>query len=406
MRVAPSVSEVVGNGLCIGCGLCEAVTGGRVAMAMTAAGSLRPQPSDGFTPDEEAQILSACPGVVAPARPLTETNLDPVWGAHSKMRYAWAANPEVRFEGATGGVLTALGMHLVESGKAAFVLHVAADPDQPMRSTWVMSESPCEVRARSGSRYGPTAPLAGLMTALERSQPFAIIAKPCDLGAVHALSKTDPRIDALCVARLVMVCGGQSRLRKSQRVLQEFGVSEEDLSLFRYRGYGNPGLTTVETQNGALFQKTYQELWEDETAWELETRCKLCPDALGEAADVAAADVWPGGGPTGEDAGFNGIITRSHAGDALVEAAVAAGHLALGDVITPEMFNDFQPHQVRKKHAVKARLEGMVDAGLSGIATEGLRLGALAVNLSKTETAQQKAGLARRVQDGRIRETP
>lgn len=406
MRVAGSVAEVVGNGLCIGCGLCEAVTGGRVAMAMTDAGSLRPQPSDGFTADEEAQIMSACPGVVAQARPLTEANLDPVWGAYSEMRYAWAAHPEVRFEAATGGVLTALGMHLVESGKAAFVLHVAADPDQPMRSTWVISESAAEVRAHAGSRYGPTAPLAGLNRALERGQPFAIIAKPCDLGAVHALSKTDPRIDKLCVARLVMVCGGQSRLRKSQRVLDEFNVAEQDVSLFRYRGHGNPGLTTVETHSGQRFEKTYQELWEDETAWELETRCKLCPDALGETADIAAADVWPGGGPTGEDAGFNGIITRSAAGDALVQAAAASGHVMLGETITPEMFNDFQPHQVRKKHAAKARLEGMVQAGLSGIATEGLRLDALAEQLSAEETEQQKAGLAKRVQDGRIRETP
>lgn len=391
-RAAASVAEVVSSGLCIGCGLCEAVTAGRVRMAMTDAGSLRPRPADGFSEQEERQILSACPGTTAQARALTDAYLDPIWGAHSDMRYAWAGNPDVRFEAATGGVLTALGMHLLDSGQAAFVLHVAADPDQPMRSTWVMSDTPEQVRARAGSRYGPTAPLAGLLVALERSQPFAIIAKPCDLGAVHALSRSDPRIDALCVARMAMVCGGQSRLRKSQRLLEEFNLSEQDVSLFRYRGHGNPGLTTVETKAGQRIQKTYQELWEDESAWELETRCKLCPDALGEAADLAAADVWPGGGPTGEDVGFNGIVIRSPAGQTLVQAAVSTGHLTLGDPISPDMFNDFQPHQLRKKYAIDARLEGLEEAGLPRIATDGLRLAALGDRLPSKERARQKHG--------------
>ncbi len=36
-----SIAEIVANDLCIGCGLCEAVTGGRVAMVMTPAGKAR-----------------------------------------------------------------------------------------------------------------------------------------------------------------------------------------------------------------------------------------------------------------------------------------------------------------------------------------------------------------------------
>lgn len=67
-RTATSIAEVVCNGLCIGCGLCEAVTGGRVRMTMTDFGSLRPTPADDFSPEEEAQLLSACPGVTVEDR--------------------------------------------------------------------------------------------------------------------------------------------------------------------------------------------------------------------------------------------------------------------------------------------------------------------------------------------------
>ena len=396
MTATRAIAEIVARDLCVGCGLCEALTGGRVKMVMTSAGSLRPSPADGFTPQEEATLVSACPGAVAEARVEDGFDSDPVWGAYRYMARAWASHPDVRHEGATGGVLTALGMHALRTGRVDFVLHVGADPARPMRSRWVISETPESVQANTTSRYGPTSPLAGMATALDQGQLFAIIAKPCDLGAVHSLSRTDPRIDELCTVRLALVCGGQSRLSKSLAVLDEFGLDEDELALFRYRGHGNPGPTVVETLDERRFVKTYLELWENEAGWEVETRCKFCPDALGEAADVAAADIWPGGAPTGEDEGFNGIIVRTEAGEDLVASAAAAGALVLGGPITPREFDDLQPHQVRKKEALAARYQGLADAGVAGIETRGLRIEELGRRINAERFASERAGARRR----------
>ena len=395
---ARSIAEILANDLCVGCGLCEALTGGRVKMVMTPAGSLRPSSTDAFTRREEAQLVAACPGAVAEARVDGGIDPDPVWGAHRWMARAWAGSPDTRHRGATGGVLTALGVNVLRTGRADFVLHVGADPDRPMRSRWILSEDPESVRANTSSRYGPTAPLSGLAAALERQRPFAIIAKPCDLGAVHSLSKTDPRVDELCVVRLALVCGGQSRLSKSQAALAEFGIEEDDVALFRYRGHGNPGPTVVETTAGERFTKTYLEMWEDESGWDVETRCKLCPDALGEAADIAAADVWPGGSPTGEDAGFNGIIVRTAVGEDIVASAVEAGDLVLGDPITPREFDGLQPHQVRKKEALAARYQGLADAGVAPIETRGLRIYELGRRLDAERFAHERSGARRRIE--------
>ena len=401
---ASSIAEVVASGLCIGCGLCETVTEQRVRMTTTAAGSLRPLPVDGFTAEEEAQLLAACPGTTASARSDLDIEPDEVWGRVSDMRFAWAGDPHVRFTAATGGVLTALGMHLLESEQAAFVLHVGADPDAPMRSRWVISETPAEVLANTGSWYGPTAPLAGLGPALDRGQPFAVIAKPCDLGALHAYSSIDERVDELVVARLTMVCGGQSRFGKSEDVIDALGVSESEVSLFRYRGYGNPGPTRVETHDGRSFELTYNEMWDDEAGWKTESRCTVCPDALGEAADIAAADAWPGGGPSGEDEGFNGIMVRSSAGAALLDSATKAGALVVGDPISFREYDDLQPHQVRKKVALSARYSGLASAGHPTITTSGLRIDELGARLSSDERAAEIDGTARRVAAGRYDE--
>ncbi len=395
-----TVAEVVRSDLCIGCGLCESLTEGRVVMAMTDEGSLRPTPLDGFTAAEEQAVLAACPGVVATSRDDGAPNHDLVWGAYRSIAMAWASADIVRHRSSTGGVLTALGQHVLRTGRVAFVLHVGPDPDRPTRSRWVMSETPDEVLANSGSRYGPTAPLAGLVAALDRDEPFALIAKPCDLGAVHRYATVDERVDRLCVARLAMVCGGQSRLTKTTALLDQFGLSEDDVETLRYRGNGNPGPTRINSTDGAVHEVSYLDMWAEESGWDLETRCKLCPDALGECADVAALDAWPGGAPVGEDAGFNAIVVRTAVGESIVDDASAANTLVVGDPLTPSVLNDFQPHQVRKKFALARRYEGVALSGAAPIETTGLRIKALGV-LFEGDPVAERDGARRRMERAR-----
>lgn len=406
-RHATSVAEVVAHGLCIGCGLCEAVSEGRVRMVLDeTVGAYRPDRVDAFTRDQEAVVLAACPGVVA--RPRTdgsEVAVDLHWGAHREIRLAWAGDPVVRFEAATGGVLTALGCHLLTSGRAAAVLHVGPVPGGGLRSRWVLSETPNQVRANCGSRYGPTTPLAGLAVALDRGQPFAVIAKPCDLGAVHALAGVDPRVDELCVARLSMVCGGQSRLSKTLGLLDDAGLEPDEVTLVRYRGHGNPGPTHIETRDGRVVERTYLEVWADESTWDLDSRCPLCPDALGEAADVVALDVWPGGKPMGEDEGFNGIVVRTAAGSELVASAAAAGDLVLGDPLDTVALDATQPHQVRKKQRLAVRYATLAAADEPVIDAAGLRLDELGAELDPTEAPSEAAGTKRRIAAGRWSES-
>jgi coenzyme F420 hydrogenase subunit beta len=396
VRTPQSIREVVESGLCIGCGLCESMAPDRWRMSFTPEGRLRPAPLSG---GNDSAILAACPGAVNEALPEPAPNEDAVWGKYHSITRAWAADADVRFRAATGGVLTALGAHLIASGKAEFVLHCAADPEAPMQSAWVISETPEAVIRAAGSRYGPSNTLAGLEKALARQKPFAVICKPCDAGAIRRLAGSDPRIDLLITAVLVMVCGGASDLGKSRAVLEEAGMDEEDLTLFRYRGYGNPGLTRVETRDGRAFEKSYHDMWADESGWRIQSRCKICPDAIGEAADLAAADIWPGGTPLGEDAGFNGVITRSARGQALMEEAVTAGALKQDLSYSPRDFDGFQPHQVRKKKNLAARLRGLERAGLPVYRHHGLRLAQLD---ARNETEEQ--GTLERARSGRFAE--
>src|ERR1700734_3080055 len=216
----------------------------------------------------------------------------------------------------------------------------------------------------------------------------------------------DSRVDRYLRYALTFVCGGASDLTKSEEVVGELGIRPGELSLFRYRGNGCPGPTRLETQDGRSFELTYQDMWEDEATWRIQPRCKICPDAIGESADLAASDVWPGGGPVGEDEGFNGVIVRTERGLELYQAALAAGAVVETQRIGFRDFDEFQPHQVRKKRAVWARLAGMRAAGCAVPETHNLRLTECARLNTLEENLAEERGARRGSQQGRLAEPP
>jgi coenzyme F420 hydrogenase subunit beta len=167
---------------------------------------------------------------------------------------------------------------------------------------------------------------------------------------------------------------------------------------------GNPGLTRVETRDGRVYTMTYNELWQDESKSMLQFRCKICADAIGELADIAASDFWPGGEPAGEDAGFNGLIARTAKGRALLEDAAQAGALVLLEEMDFRDLDLVQPHQVRKKQALAARLAAMRDIGAVTPSFKRLRLDAAAATTDAVTRHANYRGMCERLKDGDNRE--
>jgi coenzyme F420 hydrogenase subunit beta len=404
-----AVEEIVEGGLCIGCGLCQSLAGAdRVALIETTEGRERPVVRGELDRATLELINDVCPGVrvdaADPRRVPAGTPVDRIWGPAPRLVIGYAADPELRHVAASGGVLSALAEHLLNSRAVEFVVHVAPRCREPMRSGRHVSVNRAQLLRAAGSRYGPAAPLIDFSELLDRGRPFAFIGKPCDVTAIRALARIDPRVDAHLRYVLAMVCGGASELIKSRSVLTRFGVDEDQLRAFRYRGYGSPGATHLETVDGDVHELTYNEMWEDEGTWRLQSRCKICPDPLGEGADIVAADPWDDAVPIGEDEGFNAILVRTTAGLELFDAGVRAGVLTVAREIGFRDMDRFQPHQVRKKRAIWPRLIGMRAAGSPILRARGLRLRTLALGQSPFAFVREAYAAYRRVRAGRLGE--
>jgi coenzyme F420 hydrogenase subunit beta len=404
-----SLLEIVENGLCIGCGLCRSIAApAEIEMVMTPEGRERPVTRGVLAKSTLARINAVCPGtrIEGPdvRRSSDRVESDPVWGSVERLVIGHATDPAVRCRGSSGGVLTALGQFLLRSGRVKFILHVAASRSAPMRSERRLSFDAAAVLDAAGSRYGPVTPLADFSQILDRGEPFALIAKPCDVTAVRNLARLDPRVDQHMRYALAFVCGGASDLTKSEQVLQRFVIREDELELFRYRGYGNPGPNRVETKDGRAFELSYRQMWEDEDRWMIQPRCKICPDAIGQAADIVASDAWLNGGPAVDDEALNGIWVRTRRGLELFDAAVAEGAITIKRESSFAEFDVLQSHQVRKRRAVWARLKGMEIAGKPVPEVVGLRLEECARPNSLSENLAEGRGAYRRAKSGRLGE--
>ena len=397
------LSDIVDNGLCIGCGLCQSITGkDKIEISMTNKGRLEPKEINKISSDNFNKILNVCPGVIVEGLPKeqvdTKAKHNLVWGYYLSLCYAWSTDDKIRFESSTGGLLNGLSLYLLESKKIKFILHTVTDPGKPMRSISKLSYNKEELLSSgSSSRYGPASPLDKFHDALNLNQPFAFVGKPCDISAIRQLSKTDERVNKLCKYLLTLVCGGSTEFTKSQDFIESFKVKEEELSIFRYRGFGNPGKMYIKTKDGREYDREYNSFWGEESTWRVHFRCKICPDAIGESSDIAALDTWRGGSPRGEDEGFNAAVIRTKKGLDLMNDAAKAGFIQIGDKLKIEDIDDFQPHQVNKKKAVFARHLGMTKNEVPTINTKELRIEELYKLNSEDFNKKEEFGVSKRL---------
>lgn len=342
-RVPTTVEEVVKSGLCTGCGLCASMAGeDRIEMGYGLKGHRRPLVRSELPDDLERQIMEVCPGanLEGPGtRPDAEST--PLWGPIRKVDRSWAADEKVRFHGAGGGTLTALADFLLASGQAEAILHVKADPERPWLTVSAISRTSEEVWAASQSRYGASSPLERFHELLESGVRFAVIGKPCDISAVSALRKRDPRVRRQVTHLLTIFCGGTHHSNVPRAIMRYHKVPEHEVEVFRYRGEGWPGPLRVQTKAGETHDMTYLGAWTDRPwTYDMQFRCKICIDAVGEVADVSVPDGWimRNGKPlTDEAPGTNIAVARTAAGEKLLAEAQAAGYLTLAPMTIDEL---------------------------------------------------------------------
>lgn len=357
-----ALTRVKDGRLCAGCGACAAVAAmGSVEMRRTEDGFLRPFEIRSLTDEDNQAIEAVCPGLTLEAQ--TGSGRDDVlWGSMVGVRTGFATDAALRRQASSGGALSAILAHLLETKAVDAVLQNGAADDLPYANKTVESRDAAGVFEAAGSRYAPSAPLARVAELLDGETRYAFVGKPCDVAALRAMAQRDARVDRVFPYKLSFFCAGVPSHAGAREVIRQLGIEESEVTSFRYRGDGWPGFAKATLRDGGWAKMSYHSSWGKVLSKHLQFRCKICPDGVGGAADVVCADAWKcdeDGYPLFEEAdGISLILSRNEKGEALVKAAEAAGAIETAP-LDPAEIGPMQPGQKKKKQLALSRLAAL-----------------------------------------------
>ena len=288
--------NVIGPGLCTRCGICAGVCPVRVIHLDT----------DNFPRLQgECTQCGLCTGCCPGAEvdfPLLSEHLFQVRhdatcleGYVAKRFVAHARSKGVREAGTSGGVVSALLIHLLESGEIDGAVVAGFDPQEPCRMKGMLATTAEEVLAAAGSKYCLTSSMEALQLLRRKKGRFAVVGLPCQVQGIRKLQMTDPSLarKIYCVFGLYCHCNMEPRVVHD--VLAACRIKPSDVERFEFRGGGWPGGFHVRLRDGrnlplhtTLYTTILNILFKIYGA----KRCYLCVDALSEYADLSFGDFW------------------------------------------------------------------------------------------------------------------
>ena len=303
----------------MGCGACQwACPSGAVSLCDIADKGIRP-----FVDETKCQkcgkCIEVCPGIKLEHGEFPKCcmkELSAGWGPVLAMYEGYAIDQEIRFKGSSGGAATAIALWALERGNFAGVLHIKADPNDPLHNIPTFSRNRIDLMQTVGSRYAPAAPCQSFDLIKEADGQCVFVGKPCDCAALRKACQVDAGLAAKVGLVISIFCAGTPTTAGTLAILRLMKIENSAyVTSFRYRGHGWPGDTMAEVgerkpggnnpllgsnndildgQDTGCWQRSlsYAEAWGGILSKNGQLRCRLCPDKTGEFSDISLGDPW------------------------------------------------------------------------------------------------------------------
>ena len=348
------VDQVVEWRLCAGCGACVAICANQAII-------LEDIPDQGIRPIVDSAkcqkcgtCVEVCPGIGISHQSFNSKTIPELrceWGPVLEMWEGYATDSQIRYNGSSGGLATALALYCLEKQGASGVLHIGARQGAPLENVAVFSKSRTDLLACTGSRYSPAAPCEKLEWIQESRYPSVFIGKPCDVVALRKSQAVNPVLREKVGLAISIFCAGTPATNGTYKILGTLGVKPEEVGEIRYRGCGWPGVTMIKIKgdNNETRQMPYEESWGNILSNYGQFRCRICPDSTGELADISCGDPWYREIKPGEP-GWSLVLVRTERGREILQQAMKDGYVKLQSVAPETLPRSQKALLARRRH--------------------------------------------------------
>lgn len=286
-------------------------------------------------------------------------NVEGAWIAH-------AADPAIRGAGASGGVVTAILIHALQTGRIKGALVTVEDPEDPTRGKGIVARTPEDLRRAAQSRYTTAPSFAALREIRDEAGPFAAVGLPCQIHALRQRQLMDPRWRERVPLLIGLLCHYNlpfegTRLAADMLAPRGHRCVHVNFRKRDARGWPHNTLEFAFT-DGSTWRSPYGPAQTFNVISRISPlgRCLMCLDAAAEFSDFAIGDPWirdaKGDWKYHASDGESAVVVHTPLGKEWIETAVREGALA-GRPIPPEEVLDGQhAMMVEKKERVAMRL--------------------------------------------------
>lgn len=350
-----NIKKTVKKSFCIGCGFCEALDNqGDIKMHLEPNGFYEPQLT-GHIPSETLRHLGKiCPGI----------NIECIDHRHSfcgklvSSYEGWANDPVIRKQGSSGGIITAIALYLLNTKQVTAILQVGPSKNNVLQNVLRISRNELEIKTCTSSRYAPALMFNRLPYYLsQKNETYLFIGKPCDIMAIKKYIKIHPEHDNRIKYYISLICAGMPSYNATLKLIKEAQNTSTPTDV-KYRGDGWPGNFRVKFEDGYTYTRTYNDSWGHVLGRNIHFRCKICPDGIGQWADIAVGDAWQtqdGYPDFSERDGKSFILSRTSNGEMLLNKAFKNGAITLNKCDINN-FKSIQPYQYLRLRSIFYRL--------------------------------------------------
>jgi len=362
MNQPQNVKYVIKNGLCIGCGVCEA------ACSRKAVKMIYNDDNGMAFPIIDEKICNGC-GICLDVcygfKVDHKLNLrifhglpDSVIGNYIGSYIGFATDQTLRFNSTSGGVTTALLTHALEERLIDGAIVTKMEAGNPPRAKAFIATTTEEILSAIGSKYCPVS-LAECLKAVENDKRYAVVGLPCHIYGIRKLAEYSPKIRNSIRLYLGILCGGMPSYLGTQYLLKAYGMEKQHITRLEYRGGGWPGRLFIQSESSGQQKEIsvpYPEYWQGTFGYFFPYRCTVCHDGFNEFSDISCGDAWLPHIMEKDKEGTSLIITRTKIGEHLVQTAFQKGCIHITPIESQDIIQSQQGLVQSKNLTLRARI--------------------------------------------------